>query len=324
MKRLITLVFIMVLTALALSTFRIQIAYAQKPIRCDVYPNPYLIAADKTRNFQVGILNTYATETATYTVTVTVVHPNYFTVTNPTQTGTLNPAAFKELIFAISASKDVPVGVYADEISVNLSYTVAGANYQDSLTATAEVRQVQAQQWIATLQQWEQQKAAQLQAWEQEVITELSPSLSVSATPSSTKVKQGESFDVTVVVNNAGTGPANNVQLTLTPTDAFSLRTAATVTITSLNAGGSQTISYGLTAKDNAAAQSYSPGISYQYVNALATSLGLGGTPKTGSTSFTVTVEEIPFTERYRDLIIVGIIAVVVIAVVALVASRRK
>jgi len=324
MKRLKTFGFIVVLIALTLSASYVKIVYAQKPIRCDVYPNPYLTAAGKIRNLQVGILNTYATQAATYTVTVTVEHPDYFTVSNPTQPGTLNPATWEPLIFPISSSGNVPVGVYADEIQVSLSYTIAGANYQDSFTATIEVRQIKLEEWRAQLQEWEQQMAAQLLAWKQEVVTELSPSLSVSATPSSTTVKQGASFDVTVVVNNVGTGPAKNIQLTLTPTDAFSLRTAAIVTIESIEAGSSQTISYGLTAKDNAAAGSYSPGISYQYANALVASLGVGGAPKLGSTSFTIAVEEIPFIERYRDLIIVGVIAVVVIIIIAIVAGKRK
>jgi uncharacterized membrane protein len=222
----------------------------------------------------------------------------------------------------------VAIGTPSGGIQVILDYTIGGASYHDELTppATIEVRTVKASEWLTNLQQWEQEMATKLKAWEQETAQQLSPSLQVSATPTSTEVGLGDSFDVTVVVKNVGTGPAESVELTLTPTPAFSLRTAAVMTIESIDAGGSKTITYGLTTKDDAGYGVYSPAVSYTYVNALAKSLGQTASATTGTTTFTVTVKatEKPFIEQYMLPIIIGIVAVVIIVVVALVARKKK
>jgi hypothetical protein len=289
-------------------------------------PNPYLTAQGQTHNFYVEILNTYVNQTATFTVAVTV--SQNFNVANPTQTGSLDPAAYKELVFPLTASATVPVAVYANAIQVSLDYTIGGANYHDELTppATIEVRTVRATDWLATLQQWEQQKAANLTAWKQEMVTQLSPSLQVSATPTLTEVGAGDSFDVTVAVKNVGTGPAESVELTLTPTAAFSLRTAAVMTIESIDVGASTTITYGLTTMSDAQAGSYSPAVGYTYVNALDKGLGLSASATTGTATFSVTVKAVQksFIEQNMLLIIIGIVAVVIIVIVVALVARRK
>jgi len=220
------------------------------------------------------------------TFTVTLEAPEGFSITNAVQSGTIAPLQFEELVFPVEASSDLTTETI-DYFNITVDYTVDGTEFIESTKATIEVRKL----GIVELRKLIEEALENLMEWKEMVAEELSPILEVTATPSLAEVDTGDSVDVTVTVENTGTGTASNVKLTISPTDAFSLRTATTLSIESIDAGDSETETFGLTAKSDAQAGTYSPSITYEYDNVLAASMGLSAT-KTGSTTFSISVKK--------------------------------
>jgi len=291
----------------------------ERPVRWDFLPDPIITSAGKTRICYVEIMNQYAAMTVKFQVNVTV--PQGFTVQGKQQyieSGSVPALQWREIDINIQAADTVAVGTYT--LRVEVSYEVDGSAWFDARTVNIDVRT------RVNIEELLKQAKENIQAWKEETIALLSPELEVTATPSLAEVKPGEPFDVTVDVKNTGTGAAENVKITLQPTDAFSLRTGATFTIPSIDAGTSSTVTFGLQVKDDTKSGSYSPLVSYEYLNALAKSLGLSASATTGSTPFSVTVKEEvkpSFLEQYLPIIL-GIVGALILLLIVVIVLRRR